>query len=337
MDRSALETALQHLDDCAQKPDRDHQLAPDLQADLALIRAALGGGPDAAHNHYEFPILQALARSRQREGPAYQLPDDLLACPQCTEALLVVLEQLSPAQHPGSENVVRRSKSVLHEHHGILPLLSWRERLLAATAAAVLALAIGLLVLSPSRAPRQGRSGRSGPTQIVTGTFRTVSGKAITDGKLLPNGELLHAQGENLIRFGDGSELHVEADTALSCRVEPAGAIRIDLRTGAVVADVTPRDTKQPFVVKTALGRVQVVGTRFSVACDGDDVVLVNHQKDGRVLAEGTRILPRRMSVRVYEGVVKLLTAKDEIPLAAGDSATLDRTPKGILLDLRQP
>lgn len=77
------------------------------------------------------------------------------------------------------------------------------------------------------------------------------------------------------VMLADGSRLHL--DTASAVDIDFDGAMRlIRLRSGAIHIQTAPdrQAAPRPFVVATAHGRVQALGTRFSVRQDSDHTLV---------------------------------------------------------------
>jgi transmembrane sensor len=107
--------------------------------------------------------------------------------------------------------------------------------------------------------------------------------------------------------FLDGSLVRVGRHTSFSFRCDRRGDTRLRLESGRVEAFVT-RQKDREFIVSTAVGEVQVVGTRFTVATMDDESV----------------------SVVVKEGRVRLRTAAAVAEAAAGQSALMYPGARGI-------
>lgn len=85
---------------------------------------------------------------------------------------------------------------------------------------------------------------------------------------------------------------------ALTVNEAGAGGVQVFIERGSIEFAVAPRGDRPPFVVLAADVRVEVVGTEFTVARDGDDV-----------------------SVSVAKGVVRVIRAGDAVAhVAAGQS-----------------
>lgn len=79
--------------------------------------------------------------------------------------------------------------------------------------------------------------------------------------------------------LADGSQLHINTDSAVDVRYN-AGQRRLTLHKGEILISTAPDPAGRPFFVDTAQGRIQALGTRFSVRReDGvSSVAVFEHQ-----------------------------------------------------------
>lgn len=66
------------------------------------------------------------------------------------------------------------------------------------------------------------------------------------------------------LRLDDGSQLELNADTALDIRFDPRQRV-IQLYRGEILVQTAQDPARRPFIVQTDEGRVRALGTRFSV------------------------------------------------------------------------
>jgi len=74
------------------------------------------------------------------------------------------------------------------------------------------------------------------------------------------------------VTLSDGTHIELNSDTALAVDFAP-GYRRVTLSRGEAYFDVT-HDTLRPFIVRAGRGEVRVVGTAFSVRCEGDGAIV---------------------------------------------------------------
>jgi transmembrane sensor len=101
------------------------------------------------------------------------------------------------------------------------------------------------------------------------------------------------------ITLADGSQLHLNTDSALDVRFNTEKR-ELFLHRGEVMVTTASDNHQRPFIVKSAHGQVQALGTRFSVSSD-----------------------QRRTRVKVFEHAVSLSAAdaNDSLSLQAGRQA----------------
>jgi transmembrane sensor len=85
-------------------------------------------------------------------------------------------------------------------------------------------------------------------------------------------------------RLDDDSQIHLDAGSAVDVRFD-AGERRIELLRGEVLVDVA-KDPR-PFVVVTAHGRVQALGTRFTVERQDDSTQVVMFESTTAISSAG--------------------------------------------------
>ncbi len=124
-----------------------------------------------------------------------------------------------------------------------------------------------------------------------------------TDQNRVCSGESLLTKGADSrvsIRLDDGTVISLAGDTRVTFPAEDRN--RLDVEYGNVTAAVRPRPAEHPLVVCTREARLEVLGTRLSVAC-GD----------------------RRTRVDVLEGDIRVTRLSDQrsVTLAGGQSAEI--------------
>jgi transmembrane sensor len=112
------------------------------------------------------------------------------------------------------------------------------------------------------------------------------------------------------ITLADGSQIQLNTDTAIDVSFDPAQRL-IRLRSGEILIQTGKLGDQRPFFVETRDGRIQALGTRFSV-----------HQLSG---ATRVGVLEDRVIVQPAD----LSTAA--IVLSAGEGADFDRRHIGLL------
>lgn len=146
-----------------------------------------------------------------------------------------------------------------------VPRRSWTAPLAAASAiAAAIALVVGAMRLfAPAGAPTVAVNN---PSRIVTGA---------SDSHLV--------LGEN--------SLDVAPESALVVSGADDNGVLVVMDRGKVTYEVAPRKGRPPFVVQAGGVRVRVIGTRFTVARDGDSATVAVDHGVVEVTAQGRSVL----------------------------------------------
>ncbi len=136
-----------------------------------------------------------------------------------------------------------------------------------------------------------------GPPFVMTATSVSNGSLTWSDGKsqqtiegvdgVLPG--RLFLEGDSAIavlRFNDGTSLTLTGDTEVSidASVEEKSGKRLDLRRGTLSAEVVHQPAGQPLMITTAIARLEVLGTIFTVGAGVDTTTLAVEQ--GRVRME---------------------------------------------------
>ena len=147
-----------------------------------------------------------------------------------------------------------------------------------------------------------------------------VAGSALAAGDTIVTAEKASVE----MRLGDGTRFHLAASAAL--QLSGGDGARARLQHGEVEAEVAPQAADAPPILSTANASIMVLGTRFSVAAEGD-----------------------RTSIQVSSGLVRLRAAAEppaagpagaprEWRIGPGESLTLahDRAERTQALELRR-
>ncbi|WLH16015.1 FecR domain-containing protein [Pseudomonas simiae] len=123
--------------------------------------------------------------------------------------------------------------------------------------------------------------------------------------------------------LADGSHVWLNALSALDVRFDAAQRLLL-LRFGEVLID-TAKDARRPFLVDTEHGRMQALGTRFSVL-QGDDHTQLN-VFEGRV-----QITTQDRHVRIIEAGQQVSFTRDGFKPTATASQAREAWSRGVLL-----
>ncbi|MCG3149004.1 MAG: hypothetical protein PCFJNLEI_02456 [Verrucomicrobiae bacterium] len=270
----------------------------------ALLRHTLPtvSRPDEAH--YEYDELNRLAKDRREKGAAWEMPPHLSRCSLCLEAFQAILEGVATV----SADTLKRFGAIRSSDAKIVAFpwpMVWRV-------AAVVAVLFAVFVfLTPTK-----------PARVSDGAVALPDGKLLPTGTPIPRGVTVTATDTVSASFADGSLVELTKDTQVSF-----GVASVTLTAGKLVASVTKQTAGKPFVVKTALGEVVVVGTKFSVASTTEDVE-VYESMAGQTHQRITVVQAIRVSV--VEGVVRVKRHNEQVNVTANQTAVLRESEPGI-------
>lgn len=160
--------------------------------------------------------------------------------------------------------------------------------------------------------------------------FRGEEIAALQTGQRLPAGEFFveSATGSAQLRFADGTLVTMAGESEVSIS-QPTGGKRLDLRTGALSADVAPQPTGKPLRIHTPAAEVEVLGTILTVSATPEQTGLSVAEGAVRLrrLADGSSIqVPaQHHAVASLDSAAKLLPSR-EIPIDGSWSLNV-RTP----------
>ncbi len=172
--------------------------------------------------------------------------------------------------------------------------------------------------------------GRTTPAHIREGALALTNGKILAAGEAIPGGVIVTTTLPTSADFADGSKVELGQETKLSFRESSGGTTTLTLNEGEVVASVAKQEGGKRFTVKTPLGEVTVVGTRFSVTCQKEEVTVC--QSSPGQEAQQRRDLVRAVRITVFEGVVRVRRLKEEALVDANQTAVLRENEPGIEL-----
>ena len=136
------------------------------------------------------------------------------------------------------------------------------------------------------------------------------------------------------IVLADGSTAHLNTATALSVDVT-ADSRRVTLHAGEAYFQVA-RDAARPFIVDAAIGRVEALGTAFSVRhmADGIEVVVTERKVAVSDRGQGSAVVAAGQRVRVTDAGLGAITEADAAMALAWRRGRLvfDNRPLGDVL-----
>ncbi len=267
-------------------------------------------GRDPVDNHLTVESLRRCVSDRRKRGDRWEMPDHLSECPLCLAAYEVILnaeDQISPA-------VVRR----IRRSAGIAPSIGWSSGFWLKAAVYALMVGVAILWMAQRHRPLVARM-ETGVVVMDSGP----SAPAIAAG--IPVRGLLRSQTVSRLRLSDGSEIRVQPGSRFEFSATADAAV--SLVEGEIEFEVAPQKWGRRFTVKTPLGDILVVGTRFRVTCRQESVTVFQNSPAGAI-PEGMDQRMWAALIRVEEGRVQVRNAHESVLLGAGETAILrERQP----------
>ncbi|TFY93057.1 FecR family protein [Pseudomonas nabeulensis] len=160
-----------------------------------------------------------------------------------------------------------------------------------------------------------------GGSTLAWGTWRTTALPRLVGGW---SADYATASGETRdTLLADGSHVWLNALSALDVRFDAVQRL-LNLRFGEVLID-TAKDAHRPFLVDTEQGRMQALGTRFSVVHDDNHTQL--NVFEGRV-----RVTTLSQQVRIIEAGQQSVFTRDGFQPTASASQAREAWSRGVLL-----
>ena len=276
--------------------------------------------PDEAH--YELDELNRLAEARRAQGETWEMPAHLSRCSLCLAAFQTILEGVSALSNRALKRFVAiRNHNTTSAPNVVVFPSPWNLGIRIAALAAVLVLTVGLFL--------HFNSNRQTVAQVSGGSLALPNGQRLPLGAGIPSGVVLTVTEATHTQFADGSQVDLAKDTQVSFQESRHGETTIALTSGKVTASVAKQLPGNHFTVTTPLGAVTVVGTRFSVTCQSEDVV-VYQSTAGETGAKQQTDVVRAMRVAVAAGVVRVQRQQEQVSLTANQTAVLRENEPGI-------
>jgi len=313
--------------DCDAPPDASDQAQT---ADLDALATALRPADADETQHFAIEEMGELVRQRQSQGSDWRMPEHLASCPPCLEVFGVLLGGTPGVSAQAAEryHAMFRTAGAPAVAGAIRPRRLWS--VVAGVAAAVLVIAVWV---------GHKRAYRPVPAVVSTGALVIADWPNVASGSVsVPRGQSLMTPQPATVVLKDGSQFQTDSGTEFVIRPSLAEGIKVHLRRGTLVASVTKQPDGRHFIVHTALGEVQVVGTQFSVRYADEPVTIYRSEQEGTstsVQRYEDRI--KTVIVAVTEGVVLVRNRHEQARVSAGRRATLRQDQTHIDLWEDQP
>lgn len=349
-----FEKLLSQLDEAGPRrngADMDHA-SGDREALSAMQQLAesLAARATADGSHLTFTQITDLVRDRRVQGPDWLMPEHLAGCPLCLEAFETILAGWSEPEpaalaryralfHGRVETVAGRIDPIT-----VAPFSPERRRRMIAAITKVAAAVAVVAILTVAWVTWTNRPAATTTALLAEGGLVIDDGaitvdqamaaglkpspsiKSVPVGQVIPSGQRTIATKRTKLAFRDGSTLEVESRSRVSIVEPEAGKITVRLQAGGVIASVTKRQQGQTFDVVTPIGEIAVVGTRFKVACDNENVQIFQ-SAPGEASPQERRDSISAVTVTVFEGIVRVRNKLDEVRVREGQTAIMRDNP----------
>jgi WD40 repeat protein/ferric-dicitrate binding protein FerR (iron transport regulator) len=244
----------------------------------------------------ELPLL--LERSGE-DSSGREVERHLAECAACRAQADALSTLISRLQREGRADLLPRDL-----RSGLREGMRRPGRRLALVSGALAAATLLVLLLLPGRPPSP---------ELLSGVARLERGRVATsEGK------------EAVVRLFDGSTVVLRPDTRLAARPE-GGRRVVDLEQGAARFDVSPGS--RVFEIRTPVGSIQVLGTRFEAALERTGLRVTVLQGLVRVANDGG-------AVTLAAGQGMLVTSRQAIPAPMRVDGEGDPLPEGAVARL---
>jgi len=284
------------------------------------LRRWLQAGIEMTTEHPDCAALRAHVAARQRLGADWDMPQHLAECPVCLSAFEVLMEQ------PAAPSAAARARFVSLFGDGTRRRVLWFKK--PATGwlmkAALFALiAGGAAWLFTNANPRV-----DPPGKLVQGRAMRVEKQSVpASADAIVYSTWVETSAPAIVRLRDGTSLEIDAATRYSIATDQAGGTVVTIASGRITFDVVPQPPLGSFKVRTSMGGVDVVGTRFSVDCRPEAVTAFENIGGGQI-PQARQVEITSVVVIVSSGTVRVFNKQEEVMLKAGHTATLrNNTP----------
>ena len=282
-------------------------------AQIQSLAAALRSAAPLDERHYELSELEELAEARRTQAAQWEMPGHLACCPLCVESFEAILTGLPEVSQQALERWSELAGSTARPDAGSMGPPRSGYHWFGLAAAILVAAGVAWFNLA----------GRSSPARLEHGTLTANNGQPITAGGPFPEGQIVLAHAKSHAVLQDGSELDIEQDSRLSVESTRQGQT-VYLEDGELLFSVVKQSGGKSFRVRSELGEIIVIGTRFSVSTSRENVTIY---KADQPASQPQRVetLRTALTVRVLEGVVLVKNKQEQWRVRAGQTAVLRR------------
>jgi hypothetical protein len=273
-------------------------------AELSLFDFQKG---TAQHVHFTTRELINFAEQRKKLMETWQIPEELARCNICLNSF----EALLGAEQ---ENIV---PEVIAKIEVKLPI---KKMLKYSFVKYIVRLAAGFLIIASIWYGLTREWNKAYPA-FTEGMLSDTNGQIFTAGTKLPAKRLLSTAGKCAAEYIDGSKISFDAGSLFEFQHTFTGGKVLALLDGGISAEVKKQSFWHAFMVKTELGSVKVVGTKFNIKISRTALVVFEKA--------GNDILPKQsdkinaITVFVKEGIVAVSNGRKTVKVGAGSQAII--------------
>lgn len=259
-----------------------------------------------ASGHWSLEEIRRCVSVRKEQGEHWEMPPHLAECPLCLEVFDVILS----GEDQVPKAVIRR---LIHHVHPPLQGSFWRSLILkAALFLCLLGSVFFWITWQQSQKPMLIAEG----SVLFADTSRPVP----VDVRIPPN-RVLISTSQVLVRRADGSDLFIAPHSQFELPANAADATVV-LKEGEIDFAVTHQSRMRRFRVRTPLGEIIVVGTKFRVTSRCEQVTIFKNESKAEIPSgETNRVATVR--IHVTEGKVLVRNRYQEAAVPAGTTALL--------------
>jgi len=267
---------------------------------------------DVLEEHLSLLELQRLATEHRRKDGEKDLPEHLAACPICLDLFQTLLEGTPVV----SRNAMRRFENTPGAPRRWTRLRWFSSRQVLLRAAALVAILLGAGVLArPYVFPD--------PSVTGQGVLTLANGKVVAAGQAVPaRRTVTMGPGAALALDDGGTAVRAETESEVSFSRSLRGNPQFVVHGGDVWVTAAKQKPGSAVVVRTPLGEIRVIGTKFRVTVEREKV-LVHESKPERpgITKYATSI--SAVVVAVQEGIVSVRNRHEQASVSAGQTAVL--------------
>ncbi len=285
--------------------DFPEEVATALGKDLSLYQPGRTG---ETHVHFTTSELMRFIEKRFKLGEHWQMPEELAKCQICLNSFEALIEA---SEEKISDELVEKIVGQLPVHKTFRFAFFKYALKLAAGFLIIFSIWYGMTIEKQKAYP-----------SFSEGMATGLDGKTFLAGSKFPGAALLAAANRCVAEYMDGSKIMFEAGSLFAFKHNFLGNKIIELKNGAISADVAKQPFWRTLIINTELGNIKVIGTRFDVKVSRTTEIIFEQKGSEIQQKQSDKISSVLVSVK--EGTVAVTCGKETIKLQAGSKAILE-------------